>query len=73
MDAELVQFSKWLAQQTPAVVVAVLVIKWLFQLIQRRDDQVVRMAEEMKKMSETTMALTTTLSLLFNRIKGGEV
>jgi succinate dehydrogenase hydrophobic anchor subunit len=62
---------KWLAQQTPAVVIAVFVIWRLFKLIGYRDEHDKRIAEELKGVAETLSSLSTTLGLLFNRIKGG--
>jgi succinate dehydrogenase hydrophobic anchor subunit len=68
MESEIV---RWLVQQTPAVVIACLVIWRLFKLISSRDEHDRRVAEELKGVAETLSALSTTLGLLFNRIRGG--
>jgi hypothetical protein len=69
MESEL---WKWLIQQTPAVVIAVLVIWRLFTLIGIRDERDERIAEELKGVAETLSSLSTTLGLLFDRIRGGK-
>lgn len=65
------EILKWLLQQVPAVVISVLVIRWMFQLIAKRDERDEQLATELKGVAETLSALSTTLGLLFNRIKGG--
>jgi hypothetical protein len=68
MESEL---WKWLIQQTPAVVISVLVIWRLFKIIGKRDERDERIADELKGVAETLSSLSTTLGLLFERIRGG--
>lgn len=79
METEIV---KWLVQQTPAVILAVLVLRWVFLMVGEKDKQIAarealrdqrdeRLAQELKLVAETLASVSTTLSLLFNRIKGG--
>jgi hypothetical protein len=69
MESEL---WKWLIQQTPAVVISVLVIWRLFKIIGTRDERDERIAVELKGVAETLSSLSTTLGLLFDRIRGGK-
>ena len=65
------EIGKWLLQQAPAIVISLVVIWKLFRLIGERDEYDKLIAEELKGVAETLSALSTTLGLLFNRIKGG--
>ena len=69
------EYIKWLLQQAPAIVVCCWVIWQMFKqqsaIESARTARDVRLAEELKGVAETLSALSTTVALLFGRIKGG--